>query len=114
MKYNGIPTACEAFSYGQVEDYTVNIVSVARENEEITSAAAKWDISVYPNPVKDNLLYISNVDTATYRVISMLGQEISKGNVENGTVPVSNITPGTYLLEVTSNGQSAAKRFIKQ
>lgn len=26
LKYNGIPTACETFTYGQVEDYTVNIV----------------------------------------------------------------------------------------
>jgi chitodextrinase len=26
LKYNGIPTACETFSFGQVEDYTVNIV----------------------------------------------------------------------------------------
>lgn len=25
MKYNGVPTACESFSYGEVEDYTVNI-----------------------------------------------------------------------------------------
>lgn len=25
MKYNGIPTACESFQYGEVEDYTVNI-----------------------------------------------------------------------------------------
>lgn len=25
MKYNGIPTACEAFTYGEVEDYTVNL-----------------------------------------------------------------------------------------
>nr|MBF6609121.1 fibronectin type III domain-containing protein [Flavobacterium sp.] len=25
MKYNGVPTACEAFSYGEVEDYSVNI-----------------------------------------------------------------------------------------
>ncbi len=26
LKYNGIPTACEIFSYGQVEDYTVVLV----------------------------------------------------------------------------------------
>ncbi|MEM9821944.1 MAG: GEVED domain-containing protein [Bacteroidota bacterium] len=25
MKYNGIPSACETFTYGEVEDYTVNI-----------------------------------------------------------------------------------------
>ena len=27
MKYNAIPTSCEAIPYGQVEDYTVNIVT---------------------------------------------------------------------------------------
>ena len=27
MKYNGVPTSCEAFSYGEVEDYTVNITA---------------------------------------------------------------------------------------
>jgi len=25
MKYNGIPTSCETFTYGEVEDYTVNL-----------------------------------------------------------------------------------------
>ena len=25
MKYNGVPTSCEAFDYGEVEDYTVNL-----------------------------------------------------------------------------------------
>ncbi len=27
MKYNAIPTSCETFSYGEVEDYTVNITT---------------------------------------------------------------------------------------
>lgn len=27
MKYNGVPTACESFTYGEVEDYTVNLGS---------------------------------------------------------------------------------------
>lgn len=27
MKYNGIPTSCETFNYGEVEDYTVNITN---------------------------------------------------------------------------------------
>ena len=25
MKYNGVPTSCETFTYGEVEDYTVII-----------------------------------------------------------------------------------------
>lgn len=114
MKYNGTPTACETFSYGQVEDYTVNIVSTAREGEDEV-VASKMYISVYPNPVKGDVLNVADAKAnATYRIISMLGQEVAKGSLENGTVPVSNVMPGTYLLEVIADGQSAAKRFVKQ
>ena len=31
MKYNGIPTECESFGYGEVEDYTINILSSVPE-----------------------------------------------------------------------------------
>jgi len=112
MRYNAVPTACGSFTYGQVEDYTINIVSAAREAEE--TVASQLKISVYPNPVKGDVLNVSDVSHATFRIFSMLGQEVSKGSIENGIVPVSNVMPGTYLLEVTSNGQTAAKRFIKQ
>jgi len=112
MKYNGTPTACETFSYGQVEDYTVNIVSAAKESD--ATASSDLSFTVYPNPVKDGILRISNVDNGTYRVFNSIGQEVSKGAVEDGAVQVSNINSGTYMIEVTSNGKSAVKRFIKQ
>jgi bacillolysin len=41
MKYNGIPTACETFDYGQVEDYTVNISLLT------TSVSVKFNIEGY-------------------------------------------------------------------
>jgi hypothetical protein len=31
MKYNAIPTQCEALPYGEVEDYTVNITAGAAD-----------------------------------------------------------------------------------
>ncbi len=33
MKYNGIPTACETFDYGEVEDYTVNLVAGSADTQ---------------------------------------------------------------------------------
>ncbi len=33
QKYNGIPTSCETFSYGEVEDYTVNIITTSLQPE---------------------------------------------------------------------------------
>jgi chitodextrinase len=110
MKYMGIPTSCEAFPYGQVEDYTVNIVSTARGIETTANEIA---LNVYPNPAND-ILNISGLNAAaTYRVINLLGQEISKGTIDNGSLSVSSLKVGTYLLEVISNEKTTTKRFIK-
>jgi chitodextrinase len=113
MKYNGVPTSCEAFPYGQVEDYTINITSTAREIENNLNVST-LSFNVYPNPVNGDTLYISAIENATYKVYNVLGQEVANGAIENDAIPVSNMQAGTYLLEVTTNGQSAVKRFIKQ
>jgi hypothetical protein len=111
MKYNGIPSSCGTFTAGQVEDYTVNIVSSTARLIESTKLQ---EINIYPNPVKGAVLNVSSAENATYRVINLLGQEVSKGKVENGAISVTNINTGTYLLEITTNGQVVIKRFIKQ
>ncbi len=113
MRYNAVPTACGSFTYGQVEDYTINIVSAARDAEE-TQETAALQRSVYPNPVSGDELYVSGVVRGNYRIVSLLGQEMARGTVENGVIPVSGIHAGTYLLEIESGGERVAKRFIRQ
>ena len=110
MKFNAIPTSCETFPSGQVEDYTVTIVSSAR----IIDSAFLNSIKLYPNPIKGSELYISDLEEGLYRIFNSLGQEIAKGTIANGTIPISDITTGTYLVEIISNNQSIIKRFIKQ
>jgi len=113
MKYNGTPTACEIFSFGQVEDYTVNIVSAARGTETNTETAL--NVSLFPNPLKGDLLNVTNIaNNSPFRIVNLLGQEVANGKINNGTILVSNIAIGTYILEVTSEGQTVIKRFIKQ
>jgi chitodextrinase len=112
MKYNAIPTACEAISYGQVEDYTVNITSAARE---ITAKpSAETAMVVYPNPTSSVLNVTSVSENATYTVYNILGQSILNGKLNNGTIDVSNFNTGNYILEVNDNNIIVSKRFVKQ
>src|SRR5437868_5290765 len=37
LKYNAIPTSCETFSYGEVEDYTVNIIGAPVDTQAPTA-----------------------------------------------------------------------------
>lgn len=114
MRYNATPTTpCGTFDYGQVEDYTVNIVSTARGEE--LSGTNSISFNLFPNPLKGDVLNITNLDgDATYRIFNMMGQELGNGTIENESVNVNNLSAGTYLIEVSNERGSLTKRFIKQ
>ncbi len=113
MDYNATPTSsCQAFTYGQVEDYTVNISLTAKMEQASNNEIA---FTLYPNPVNGDILNISNLDKASeYTIFNMMGQELGKGKIENESVNVSTLSPGTYLIEVSNENGATSKRFIKQ
>lgn len=117
MKYNGIPTSCETLSYGQVEDYSVNIVAPVAISTltENNSNEILTTVSLYPNPTKDVLNIETNSATKlNYSVINYLGQVVKTGSVENNSINVSNLNAGIYILEVNDGQKSVTKKFIKE
>jgi hypothetical protein len=113
MKYNGTPTSCETFSYGQVEDYTVNISLVAKMSDSSSNNTISFNL--YPNPVNGDVLNISNLDVdSNYKIFNMMGQELGNGKIENQSINVGSLTTGTYLIEVSNENGATSKRFIKQ
>ena len=113
MRYNATPTTpCGTFDFGQVEDYTVNITSSARGEEATNDSLA---FSLFPNPVKGDVLNISNLEiVSSYRIFNLMGQEIARGTIENESIFVGDLASGTYLIEVSNERGSLTKRFIKQ
>jgi chitodextrinase len=114
MNYNATPTSsCQTFTYGQVEDYTVNISLTAKMSDVASNNAIAF--TLYPNPVNGDVLNITNLDLVSeYRIFNMMGQELGKGKIENDSVNVSSLTSGTYLIEVSNEKGATSKRFIKQ
>ena len=117
MKYNGIPTSCETLSYGQVEDYSVNILAAAAISTltENNSNDALTIVSLYPNPTRDILNIETNSATKlNYTVINYLGQVVKSGSIENNSLNVSNLNAGVYILQINDGQKSITKKFIKE
>nr|WP_199001320.1 M4 family metallopeptidase [Flavobacterium sp. ASV13] len=120
MKYNGIPTSCESFSYGQVEDYSINITaSGAIVNEELVAGLVETTensgFALYPNPVADelNISFLNNTGY-TFRIINTLGQQISTGELSGNPVDVSALNTGIYIIELNNGAKRIVKKFAKK
>ena len=85
MKYNGIPTSCETFTYGEVEDYTVNLVAGGGDTEAPTTPT-----NLTASNVTDNSTDLSwNASTDN---VGVTGYEIFQDGSSIGTVPGTSTT----------------------
>ena len=74
----------------------------------------------YPNPVQSELhvelapTLFEEVFEIDYQVVNMSGQTVSVGQFtdENGTINCSELTPGYYIIQLPTYGESS--KFIKK
>ena len=112
MKYNGIPTSCETFSYGQVEDYTLNIKAAGTVS---SLAGVKVDsaINIYPNPVKE-VLNITVQGNYSYQIYSESGQMVMSGETSEKSLNVEKLTAGLYIVKISQNGKTTNLKLVKK
>ncbi len=73
------------------------------------------ELSVYPNPLKGNILYIkSNTINIDFTIVNMLGQQVAKGNTTNKSLDVRDLESGMYLIQFNVNNTIETRKFIKQ
>ncbi|KFF19467.1 M4 family metallopeptidase [Flavobacterium hydatis] len=120
MKYNGIPTSCEAFSYGQVEDYSVNITAAGPiVSPEVIAGLVETNdnasFALYPNPVDNELnVSLAKSDGATFRITNNLGQQVNSGQLSGTSIDVSRLNTGIYIIELNNGGKRIVKKFVKK
>ncbi len=122
MVWNTAPANCGTFSYGEVEDYTVNITSdaVARiptlaiTGNELNREYIIGLASVYPNPVVD--VFTINMENAlSVKAVDMSGKSIYlKLEADTRTINVSHIPSGVYILNVSTERGVFTSRFTKK
>ncbi len=79
MKYNAVPTSCESFQYGEVEDYTVNIGASAGDTQ-----APSTPSGLSASNVAETTLTLSwNASTDN---VGVTGYDVYQGNSNLGSV----------------------------
>jgi uncharacterized surface protein with fasciclin (FAS1) repeats len=66
----------------------------------------------YPNPTAD-ILNVTNLEGATFTVVSLTGAIVAKGNINNGMIDVQSLNEGTYLININDNQTIYQGRFVK-
>ena len=85
-------------------------------NEDHSENIELSQISVYPNPVSNDMIYLKNSQTFNsleYQITNLQGQILSKGNILNGKLSVKALSSGSYLLLLINNNSKTVKQFIK-
>jgi Zn-dependent metalloprotease/chitodextrinase len=119
MKYGSTSTACETFTYGEVEDYTVNIgasaITTVTGDATIADESNVFDFDMYPNPT-ENTLSIRMLDnrSVSYQIFNLMGQSLKTGKLSQQDINVADLASGLYILEVNDGQKAITKKFAKR
>ncbi len=127
MQYNAYAsTSCTTYTYGEVEDYSVNVtgnaqISVLPGVQQDSRSLKNLDgINLYPNPAQDNITieFSSNISVAGKdNVYNMVGQKVISNNLSvveglnSINLNTSAFEKGVYLLEIENNGETLRQKF---
>lgn len=94
------------------------VVNIFAVSQKFSTAALSVDtvnstpLSVYPNPVKDNL-YIKGVEATNVQVYDIIGKEIHVGYQDN-VVDMASLPSGIYLVRIENGlGKSETIKVVK-
>lgn len=109
--FGGNSASCGTSTYGQVEDYTLNIGQLA------VSETAKTNIKSYPNPVKDIFNIEAQGKIKSVKVYDATGKQLLTKDLNDAKsqIDFSRFGAGTYVVTtLLEDGTSTSTKVIKK
>lgn len=97
-----------------------SIDDVAISGNVTTLSSSSFDaiegLTMYPNPLKGNTLFITSTANAemNVKIYNVLGKEVLSTKVNNTSVDVSNLASGVYMVKITEEGKTATRKLVIQ
>lgn len=93
----------------------------AKDNSSKITKMTNDEISLYPNPAKDNIFIKTNRDlkNSTVKIFDMSNRVVFEKNItiiSNTPIDISNLLKGVYFIDITNSSSKSHyyKKFIKQ
>lgn len=91
--------------------YTLNVTQSNLDNSEFNSNKT---VTLYPNPVRQELFLETDASIKNVSIISVNGQRLVANLLNNSSINVDGLSAGFYILEMTTEeGLLLRKNFIK-
>ncbi|GAB4294172.1 MAG: hypothetical protein Kow0068_19060 [Marinilabiliales bacterium] len=78
---------------------------------KISYSKKKSELSVYPNPANDKL-FIDGANPETVSIFNVLGKELIKTDNFIGSIDISNLHEGIYILKIKIDNITESRKFI--
>ncbi len=122
MKWNGAPSPCETFGYGEVEDYTVIIGTSATRAKGFSEVKVDGELGVernlfsakvFPNPATKYLqIDINDNRDANFTLTNTQGRIVKSGSASGNRVGLQGLAPGVYFLKISDGQKSISTKKI--
>lgn len=117
MKYFNYATGpCSVYNFGEVEDYTINIVGGMLAREQLTAPSiqsSSFEMLVHPNPTTD-LVYVRAIGLTMVELYGMNGQMLMRDDnaKDEWDIDCAWLTPGIYFIKGYFKNGVSVRRLI--
>jgi hypothetical protein len=123
MQYNAYPgTSCSVYTYGEVEDYTVNITGNAQRPMALEASTDYFgNLNLFPNPANEfvNVSFnASSAGIASIRIVDMIGKVMMADQVSVAegnnllTIDMARFGNGIYFVELNNASARNVRRLV--
>jgi hypothetical protein len=89
------------------------IITISNQTVSINELNSK-NLTIYPNPVKNNLVVeLVNQTITEINVVDLTGKTVKSNNGNTNSINVTDLTEGVYLLRLITEHGLVIKKFIK-
>ena len=102
----GVATGCVTRTFTTEEDPNLSVAQFDTQS-----------LSVYPNPVKDQLTIKTDLSIESVEIFDILGKQvksISGDNILNNSVDMGTLVDGVYFINIAAEGKQQTIKVIKQ